>query len=54
MNWDYALDDYYQVKAMSKQLSSDHEMAIATNVLPQHAGPPTIFYQMRAGLSEHN
>ncbi len=27
MNWDYALGDYYQVKAMSKQLSSDHEMA---------------------------
>ncbi|MBK5269606.1 MAG: sensor histidine kinase [Bacteroidia bacterium] len=27
MNWDYALGDYYQIKAMSKQFSSDHELA---------------------------
>jgi|CXWL01.1.fsa_nt_gi signal transduction histidine kinase len=27
MNWDYAIGDNYQVKAMSKQFSGDHEMA---------------------------
>ena len=27
MNWDYAIGDNYQVKAMSKQFTSDHELA---------------------------
>ena len=27
MNWDYALGDNYQVKAMSKQFTADHELA---------------------------
>jgi signal transduction histidine kinase len=27
MNWDYAIGDNYQVKAMSKQFSGDHELA---------------------------
>jgi len=27
MNWDYALGDYYQIKAMNKQISADHDMA---------------------------
>ena len=27
MNWDYALGDYYQIKAMNKQISAEHEMA---------------------------
>jgi signal transduction histidine kinase len=27
MNYDYALGDYYQVKGMSKQFTSDHELA---------------------------